>query len=335
MSHPTVEKMYEQMYLIRLFEVKLEELFRKGLLVGTIHCCIGQEAVAVGVINALEKDDIITGNHRSHGHFLAYSNDFEGLMGEIMGKACGVVGGRGGSQHLQKDNFYSNGVQGGMVPVATGMAMAEKLKNTGNIVVCFIGDGTLGQGIVYESLNMAALWELPIVYIVENNYYAMSTCVDKAIAGSIIARGRAFGNECSEITSNDVEKIYNNVLEIVGRARKNNTPQYCVINTYRLCGHSKSDDRCYRSKEEEEKWSKIDPLLISGKKIPEHTQDEINKRSQNYIDEIVEKITKMESPTEKTLYYGLFNNYAYPVDSGCRILFPSRLPKRDRVHNEQ
>jgi TPP-dependent pyruvate/acetoin dehydrogenase alpha subunit len=311
MDQHKLEMMYEQMYLIRLFEIKLEELFSKGLLMGTVHCCIGQEAVAVGTMNALKKNDIITGNHRSHGHFLAYANDFEGLMGEIMGKACGIVGGRGGSQHLQKGNFYTNGVQGSMVPVATGMALAEKVKKTGNIVVCFIGDGTLGQGVVYESMNMAALWKLSIIYIVENNYYAMSTPVEKAISGSMVGRGKAFDHECCEITSNDVETIYNEISKIAERSRNYDVPQYCVINTYRLCGHSKSDDRCYRCKEEEELWKKNDPLLISAKKISKQTQLQIKNKSQRHIDTIVEKIRKKEFPEEASLSSGLYNDFAH------------------------
>jgi len=294
-------KMYEQMYLIRLFEEKMEELFKKGALFGTIHSCAGQEAVAVGIINSLSQTDLIIGNHRSHGHYLAYTNDVEGLMAELMGKATGVVGGRGGSQHIHKNNFYSNGVQGGMVPVATGMALAEKIKKSGNIVVCFIGDGTLGQGVVYESMNIASLWQLPILYVVENNYYAMSTRICDAVAGLPVNRGRAFDIESSELTSNDSDIIYNGSEDIVKKVREKCTPYFWVINTYRLSGHSKSDDRCYRTKEEEMKWAELDPLLIAESKIPRELRLQIEHNCMKRIEDTAEKVKKDVLPSKEGL----------------------------------
>lgn len=289
--------MYEQMCLIRHFETFLEDLFKKGLLFGTIHCCMGQEAVAVGIVNAISKDDIIIGNHRSHGHFLAYTDDVEGLMAEIMGKECGVVGGRGGSQHLSKGNFYSNGIQGSMVPVATGMAFAEKLKNTRNIAVCFMGDGTLGQGVVYESMNMAALYEAPILYVVENNFYAMSTSVKEGVAGSMVDRGRAFSIKSTETTSNDVEAIFNRAKEIVDEVRDSGKPHFWVVNTYRLCGHSKSDDRSYRSREEESEWMKKDPLLIAEVRLPSNVCGTIKERCKNRVEETFDKLQHASFPS--------------------------------------
>lgn len=296
-----LQKFYERMYLIRHFEVTMENLFQKGLLFGTIHGCIGQEAVAVGVISAISSGDIITGHHRSHGHFLAYTDDIEGLMAEIMGKACGIVGGRGGSQHLQKRDFYTNGVQGSMVSVATGMALAEKIKKTGNIIVCFMGDGTMGQGVIYESINMASLWNLPILYVIENNLYAMSTRVEDGVAGSIVDRGGAFGIESSEITSNDVEIIYEQAAQIVNKVRKNSKPYFLVLNTYRLCGHSKSDDRCYRSKEEEAEWANRDPLLITGPKIPDNLRKAIEQICRKRIEQAFEKIKNANFPPKEVL----------------------------------
>ncbi|MFC1577174.1 thiamine pyrophosphate-dependent dehydrogenase E1 component subunit alpha [Candidatus Omnitrophota bacterium] len=265
---PRLTELYKKMLLIRRFEEKLCELFTKDLLFGTIHSCIGQEANAVGVIDALDKSkDIVISNHRGHGHYIALTNDVDGLMAEIMGRETGVVGGRGGSQHLHNRNFYSNGVQGGMVPIAGGMALAEKMKGTKAIVVCFIGDGTLGQGNVYESMNLASLFSVPIFYVLENNLYAMSTHVKDSIAGSIIDRAKAFGIDTAEITTNDVELIYKESIAIIKRIRSLSKSYFLCINTYRLCGHSKSDDCSYRTKEEEMEWRKKDPLLIAAAKL--------------------------------------------------------------------
>ena len=172
----TDEQRYELLLGIRLFEQSLLDLFSTGTLAGTTHTCIGQETVSVGVLSAIDPaKDIIFSNHRGHGHFLAYCGDAEALYLEIMGKPGGICGGRGGSQHLQRGNFYSNGVQGGIVPVATGMALAEKQQGTQSVVVVFIGDGTLGEGVIYESFNFASLWTLPIVFVIEHNGYAQST----------------------------------------------------------------------------------------------------------------------------------------------------------------
>ena len=166
------EELYEKMYLIRKFEELLLEFFSKGELFGTTHTYIGQEAIAVSVMSNLNASDIVFSNHRCHGHFLAKENDPEGLLAEIMGKENDICKSRGGSQHLQKNNFYSNGIQGGIVANSLGMAFAEKYKNTNNIVVVFMGDGTWGEGISYEVMNMASLWEVPLLVVVENNKYA-------------------------------------------------------------------------------------------------------------------------------------------------------------------
>ena len=163
---------YKQALLIRRTEDTFIELFSKGKLNGTVHTCNGQEFSAVALCNYLQKQDIIFSNHRCHGHYIARTGDVEGLIAELMGKQTGVCGGIGSSQHLCNDNFYSNGIQGGIVPVATGMAMAGKLKRNKAISVVFIGDGTLGEGAVYESFNLASLFKLPLLVICENNGYA-------------------------------------------------------------------------------------------------------------------------------------------------------------------
>src|SRR5215204_416232 len=168
--------LYERMYLIRRFEETLLGLFSEGKIAGTTHTYIGQEANAVGVIAHLEqKRDVVVSNHRCHGHYLAFTGDVDGLLREVMGREGGVCGGKGGSQHLWSGNFFSNGVLGSTVPVAAGMALAERERGSDAVTTAFIGDGTLGQGVVYETLNLASLWRLPLLFVLENNSYAQST----------------------------------------------------------------------------------------------------------------------------------------------------------------
>src|SRR6266567_1044375 len=193
------ERLYAQMALIRRFEQQILDLFAAGELFGTTHCYIGQEANAVGIINHLVPRDIIFSSHRCHGHFLARTPTADLLMAQLMGRATGLVGGRGGTQHICYENFYSNGVQGGIVPTATGMALAEKMQGTGAIATVFMGDGTLGEGLVYEAFNLASLWSAPILFVIENNRWSQSTPVEKQLAGSMLARGRAFGIDSGEI----------------------------------------------------------------------------------------------------------------------------------------
>jgi len=189
----SLPEFYEKMLLIRFFEERVLKLFELGKLAGTTHTYIGQEANAVGIISNLLPADIIYSNHRNHGHFIAFTNDLLGLLCEIMGKERGVSRGRGGSQHVHAENFYANGVQGGIVPCAAGIAFAEKLLRKNSVTTVFLGDGTLGQGVVYETLNIAAKWNLPILFVVENNLYAQSTHIEQTLSGNIADRAAAFG----------------------------------------------------------------------------------------------------------------------------------------------
>ncbi|MBF0425877.1 MAG: thiamine pyrophosphate-dependent dehydrogenase E1 component subunit alpha [Magnetococcales bacterium] len=285
MSEQELPRLYEQMVLIRGFERMLEDLFRRNLLFGTTHSCAGQEAAAVGLMAALAPGDLVTGHHRSHGHYLARTDDVTGLLAEIMGRQGGVVGGRGGSQHLCGGGFISNGIQGSMVPVATGMALAEKIAGSGRIVVCCIGDGTLGQGVVYESLNIAALWSLPLLIVVENNQYAMSSPVARTVAGSMTARAQAFGVEAAEITSNDVVQLLTQARDVVAQVRQACRPFFWVIHTYRQAGHSKSDDCCYRTRAEETRWGLQDPLLLAGSQLDPPLKETIDQRCARRLQE--------------------------------------------------
>ena len=236
------EDYLREMLKIRCFEEALLQLFSENRLFGTTHTCIGQEAIAVAAMEHITETDIVFSNHRCHGHFIAYSHRPEMLLREIMGKVGGMCGGRGGSQHIHYQNFYSNGIQGGIVPNAVGMAWAEKIKKTDNIAVVFLGDGTLGQGIVYESLNIASLKQIPVLFVVEENGYAMSTSTKDGVGGSIVQRGEAFGIKTNEADGNDVEALSNTFHNAVSYVRGEKKPFFQVVHTYRLAAHSKGDD---------------------------------------------------------------------------------------------
>jgi 2-oxoisovalerate dehydrogenase E1 component len=249
----------EQMLLIRAVEERLLALFSEGKLFGTTHTCIGQETCAVAVIGAIDRQrDIVFSTHRCHGHFLAYTDDPDSLIAEIMGRRSGACGGRGGSQHLCTRNFYSNGVQGGIVPVATGMALAEKRKGSGAITVCFFGDGTLGEGVIYEAFNMASLWQAPILFVLEHNQYAQSTPTALTTAGDVVARAAAFGIAADRRPADDPVALTAHVRGVVEQVRREGRPFFQVLDTYRLAAHSKGDDD--RTAEELEQHRSRDPL---------------------------------------------------------------------------
>jgi TPP-dependent pyruvate/acetoin dehydrogenase alpha subunit len=277
---------YERMFFIRRFEETLLDLFSLGKLVGTTHTYIGEEANAVGLIDHLDPArDTIFSNHRCHGHYLAFTDDAYGLLCEVMGRADGVCGGKGGSQHLCKGNFYSNGVLGSIAPVATGIALAEKRKGTGAVSTVFLGDGALGEGVTYESLNMASLWQLPVLFVVENNHYAQSTPIELAVAGSIPARGAAFGVEVEELDTTDVEEIHAAAGRAVARVRDTGAPLFLVLHTYRFSPHSKSDDQ--RDPAEIEERRTRDPLLVAGARLDATERKAIEERCEARLAETV------------------------------------------------
>jgi TPP-dependent pyruvate/acetoin dehydrogenase alpha subunit len=279
-------QLYERMFFIRRFEESLLDLFAQGKLVGTTHTYIGQEANAVGVIDHLERErDVIFSNHRCHGHYLAFTDDAFGLLCEVMGKAPGVCGGKGGSQHLCNGNFYSNGVLGSIVPVATGIALAEKKKRTGAVSTVFLGDGTLGEGVTYESLNMASLWRLPVLFVVENNHYAQSTPVELELAGSIPARAAAFGVETAELETTDVQEIHETAGRAVARIRETGEPLFLVLDTYRYSPHSKGDDN--RDPAEIAARRERDPLTVAGARLDDGERARIEEACESRLAETI------------------------------------------------
>jgi len=268
------EVLYRSMYRIRCFEETVLDNFRRGLFSGTTHTYIGQEANAVGVLSNLLENDIVFSNHRGHGHYLAYGGDLRALFAELMGRASGVCGGRGGSQHLHYKNFYSNGVQGGILPIATGMALAEKFKGSGAVTVVFLGDGTLGEGVVYEALNMAALWGAPILFVLENNRIAQTTPIELAVAGNIPARFTAFGIPNRELDSSDVLEITPLAKACLEEVRKSSTPRGLTLHTFRFGPHSKGDDS--RPVEVIERLRRErDPLMIHASRLPAAARKQI------------------------------------------------------------
>ncbi len=243
---------------IRLFEEKLLALFSAGKLSGTVHTCIGQELAAVAIADALREGDWIFSNHRCHGHYLAWTDDVRGLLAEIMGLPSGICAGRGGSQHICSGRFLSNGVQGGGVPIAAGCAAALRIENAGGIAVAFIGDGTLGQGIVYETLNLASKWSLPLLIVLEKNGYAQSTSTTTTIAGSIRGRFEAFGVKFFEGDIWNEDALFSTAKAAADYVRTAQAPAAICIECFRLKAHSKGDDN--RAPELIAEYTARDPL---------------------------------------------------------------------------
>ena len=280
------ENLYAFGHLIRSTEQLLLDQFSRGLVSGTTHTCIGQELCAMSVVRALNHpQDVVLSNHRNHGHFLTYSGDVLGLVTEIMGRQAGVCGGRGGSQHLAYRHFHSNGVQGGMTGIGVGMAFSLKRSGAGAVVAAMIGDGTLGQGMLYETLNLAAIWQLPMLFVVENNGIAQTTYTRDTIGGEIEARGRAFGLDTWRL-SDDAADFCTRVAGIVTDVRERQQPGFLVIDTRRLGPHSKGDD--LRDAAEKAAIRERDPLAKLGMSLPEPVRTAIEQRNQTYLDSIEE-----------------------------------------------
>lgn len=259
------------MKLIRAFEERVDRLFVEARIHGTTHLCIGQEAVPVGACAAVRPDDLASGSHRGHGLALAKGLDAKRLMAELLGRRDGYCQGKGGTQHvasLAHGFLGTNGITGGGIPVATGAALAAKLRRTGQIVLSFFGDGASNQGTFHESLNMASVWRLPIVYVCENNLYAMSTPLHEATAVERIAtRAAAYGMPGETVDGNDVLEVREAVRRAAERARSGAGPTLLECTTYRHLGHSKSDEREYRTRDEEQCWLALDPILRSERRL--------------------------------------------------------------------
>lgn len=279
--------------LIRRCEQLILDQFSRGLVSGTTHTCIGQELAAMAVVRALDHpDDGVLSNHRNHGHFMTYSGDFIGLVAEIMGRQGGVCGGRGGSQHLAYRHFHSNGVQGGMLGIGVGLALARKRRReagneaTGAMVAAMIGDGTLGQGMVYEAMNLASIWQAPLLFVVEHNRIAQTTLtVDTIGGGDIEARGRAFGLPTWRFDDADPD-LFARVDALIGELRRAGGPGLLVLDTRRLGPHSKGDD--LRDSAEMDEIRARDPLQALGRRLDAAARDAIAERNAAFIEAVRE-----------------------------------------------
>jgi acetoin:2,6-dichlorophenolindophenol oxidoreductase subunit alpha len=300
---------YRQMVKIRLFEERVNELYRSAKMPGLAHLYVGQEAVAVGICEALRQDDYITSTHRGHGHCLAKGAATERMFAELLGKEPGYCRGKGGSMHIadhENGNLGANAIVGGSTGIATGAAMAAKMRGTDQVAACFFGDGALGQGVLYEVMNMAALWKLPVIYACENNLYGEYTHYSEVTAGEMIARAQAFGIPAEQVDGQDVRAVYDAACRAVERARAGNGPTFLVLDTYRFHGHHVGDvDRAYyRAKEEEERWkSERDPIALLGVRLREdgvtsETLERVSAEAQQEVDAGVEYALAAPYPDE-------------------------------------
>ena len=263
-------RLYRQMVRIRRFEEQVNELYTRALMPGLAHLYIGEEAVAVGICEALKKSDYVTSTHRGHGHCLAKGATPDRMFAELLGKEAGYCRGKGGSMHIADPatgNLGANAIVGGSAGIATGAALTAKRLKTDQVTVCFFGEGALGQGVLYEVMNLAALYKLPVIYACENNLYTEYTHFSEATAGDILARGTAFGVHSESVDGQDVRAVHAAAQKLVSRARQGQGPALLVCNTYRYTGHHVGDinREYYRSKQEEQEWkTKRDPIKNMG-----------------------------------------------------------------------
>jgi pyruvate dehydrogenase E1 component alpha subunit len=259
--------MYRTMVRIRLFEEQVNDLYTRALMPGLAHLYIGEEAVAVGICEALHSDDYITSTHRGHGHCLAKGAAPDRMFAELLGKEAGYCRGKGGSMHIadpSTGNLGANAIVAGSVGIATGAAFSAKSRKTEQVAVCFFGEGALGQGSLYEVMNLAQLWKLPVIYVCENNMYNEYTHYSETTAGDILSRGTAFGLHAESVDGQDVRAVFETASRLVDRGRKGQGPSFLLCNTYRYHGHHVGDinREYYRPKKEEQEWkAERDPIL--------------------------------------------------------------------------
>ena len=293
--------LYRRMLRIRVFETALLENFSRGIFHGTTHTSIGQEANAVGVLDSLLPGEPVFSNHRCHGHFLAYGGDPRALFAELMGRATGVCGGRGGSQHLHWRDFYSNGVLGSTVPIAAGAALAEKKAGSARATLVFMGDGTFGEGVVYEALNMASLWQLPILFVVENNDIAQTTPLPLHLSGSLPGRFTAFGIPAAELDTSDVEEILPAAVSSLESVRRGDGPRGLILHTCRFGPHSKGDDT--RPADEVQKMhAERDPLEIQSRWLEAETLSQIQDEVEGEIREAFDQASRDPAPETHPIF---------------------------------
>ena len=267
----TARRTLEAMWRCRRFEEAVDDLFARGLMHGTMHLSIGQEASATGVCLALRERDAITSTHRGHGHCIAQGADLTRMMAELLAKETGYCRGRGGSMHIADvatGNLGANGIVGGGIPIAAGAALAYKMRGEDRVVASFFGDGATNEGAFHEGLNLAAIWKLPVVFVCENNKYGMSFSTEFSMAVPHVAdRAAAYGMPGVTVDGNDLDAVHPAAQEAVDRARSGGGPTLIEAETYRWKGHSKSDKNLYRTREEISEWRERDPILAFSSKV--------------------------------------------------------------------
>ena len=326
MTHQAVSvAQYREAIVIREVEQALLRLFAQGAIAGTVHTCVGQEFSAVANAGALSPRDFVTSNHRCHGHFISFSKNWRGLLSELLAKRTGVCAGIGSSQHLCAGNFYSNGIQASLAPVACGFALAAKLADTDAIVMSFIGEGTLGEGVLYETFNLAALWDLPLLVVCENNGYSQSTPQQLAVAGDIAARAAAFGIPVMHSNTWDLDGLFANARSACEYVRRERKPLFHIVATYRLNAHSKGDD--LRHADELAHYAAIDPIHQFAEREPE-LYAKVLAEVQRELDEHL----SAERDRPEISYH----EYTLPdrgvVADTKPVWRPARLDKRRQVH---
>lgn len=308
--------LYKQMWLIRFFEEKVDEFFAKGMIHGTTHLAVGQEASAVGSCAALAEDDMITSTHRGHGHCIAKGADVNRMMAELFGRTTGYCKGKGGSMHIadvSKGNLGANGIVGGGFSIATGAALTSKMKNQGKVVLCYFGDGASNEGSFHEAVNLASIWKLPVIFFCENNQYGMSGPVKEMVnIENIAERAAAYGIPGHIVEGNDLVDVMAVVQEAVDFARGGGGPSIIEAKTYRWKGHSKSDAKKYRTREEEKEWRDKDPiarfkdLLIEEELFTEEDAQRVREEAKLEVEGSVEFAKNSPEPGLETLLENIY-----------------------------
>ncbi len=313
--------LYRQMLLIRRFEERCAQLYVEGKIGGFLHLYIGQEAVAVGAMSLLRPDDYFITSYRDHGYALARGTDPRPLLAELCGRITGISRGKGGSMHfydVPRGNFGGDGIVGGHLPVAAGMGYGIRLRGSDQVVLCFFGDGAVNEGAFHEALNVSALWELPVVFIIENNRYGMGTSLDRASSvKDLYQRASAYGIPRRDVNGMDLMACRTVFTEAIERARKEKVPTLIEAETYRYRGHSMSDPGKYRTKEEVEGMMKLDPILAFGRRLMEQervTQAELDALDKDVLAQVEEAARFAEEspfPSEDTLFEDVYVRSPY------------------------
>ncbi len=312
---------YRSMLLIRRFEERCAQLYVEGKIGGFLHLYIGQEAVGVAAMSLLRPDDYFVTSYRDHGYALARGTDPRPLLAELCGKITGISRGKGGSMHfydVPRGNFGGDGIVGGHLPVAAGMGYGIRLRGTDQVVLCFFGDGAVNEGAFHEALNVSALWDLPVVYIIENNRYGMGTSLDRASSvKDLYQRGSAYGIPRRDVNGMDLIAVRNALGEAIALARRDKRPTLIEAETYRYRGHSMSDPGKYRTKEEVEEMMRFDPIHLFGKRLMEQERftqadlDAADKEVVTRVDEAVRFTEESGFPTLESLYEDVYVRSPY------------------------